>query len=170
MSALQVESERRDGSTVRFGDLLLTRLFLDVGPAGRTPLGSGRGRLSRGDILEHLDTVSDPEERWRQFGGLADCWREAERRQLAGLRLLAAAIGRGLVPVWAARRCLERLLGGDGETRQPPEGRMSIDDGRAFTLVWSEQTPTVMQDLQELLDLCNSDAAPKGKAPLQPTE
>ena len=75
MSVRQVESDRRDGSVVRFGDLLLTRLFLGVGPAGRRPLGSGRGLLRRSDLLDHLDTVSDPEQRWRQFGQLTDCWR-----------------------------------------------------------------------------------------------
>ena len=152
---------------VRFGDLLLTRLFLGVGPAGRVPPRcrrevaqrgeTGQALLGRDDLLRHLDTLPDPAERWQQFGELADCWREAERRQLAGLRLLVAAVRRHLVPVWAARRCLERLLGGDGVARQPPEGEVCLDDvRRRFTMTWSRVTPAESQALADLVDWCNS--------------
>ena len=153
---------------VRFGDLLLTRLFLGVGPAGRVPPRCRRGvkpheetgqaLLGRGDLLRHLDTLLDPEERWQQFGELVDCWREAERRQLACLRLLAAAVRRHLVPVWAARRCLERLLGGDGVTRQPPKRNVCLEAVRRhFTMTWNRVTPVESQALADLVDWCNND-------------
>jgi len=140
---------------VRFGDLLLTRLILGVDPVSRWP-------LCRSDILKHLDTKPDPAARWRQFGQLTDAWREAERRQLVCLQLLAAAVQRHLVPVWPARRCLQRLLRGDGETTPPPEELCLNRDSWSGLTTWRRPTLAVKQALLDLLQWCNSDSGQDG--------
>ena len=94
-----MKSDRAGGRVVRFGDLLLGRLALDISPVSRLP-------LSRADLLQHLETVADREERWRQLRQLTDCWRRAERRRAVCLLLLAELIRRRLVSLRAARHCL----------------------------------------------------------------
>ncbi|KAF0291192.1 Eukaryotic translation initiation factor 4 gamma 3 [Amphibalanus amphitrite] len=166
---LEVKSAGARGGTVRFGDLLLTRLVLGVSPAclglPRCDGGSWRrAPLGRADLLAHLATVPEREERLRQFRRLTAVWREAERRQRATLRLLAASIRRRLVPVWAARRCLERLLGGDGVTRPPAAGPAELGSLDLHTQ-WISPSPAERDDLRQLVDWCD---AQNGPAPAQP--
>ena len=165
----QVKSAR---GTVRFTHLLVTRLLLGVGPAclgpprrGGSPRQPGQPRatrppLSRQDLLSHLATVSDRQERVRQFRQLVGAWREAERRQLACLRLLAAVVRLGLVPARAARRCLERLLGGDGVSRQPPDGPVDLSERQLHT-EWAAPTRAERRALRCLVRWCNGESRPQ---------
>ena len=139
LSPRQVRSDRGDGRMVRFVDLLITRLFLGVGPTNRvtklfTISYAFEALAGVSTTLLSMDSPDLP----------------PDSRQFACLRLLAAVCRRRLVPVWAARRCLARLLGGDGESREPTDEALTVD--AEWIASWA---PEQCQALVELVHCCD---------------